>query len=120
MRSWACLTVVWRMVVYWSKQNEGWATYLKHTTENIFADMHCTRDEHCFLHLFFIADLGFVIGTRENGLGSLPNILYAGKTLQVTGCCQYMKQQRDEVKHTIDFTWKACEHSMMMRIILCK
>ena len=54
-------------------------------------------------------------------------IIYEHNAL-VTGCCQYTEQQRDEVKHTIDFTWKAsdgvatarCEHSMMTRLTLCK
>jgi len=73
---------------YESKQNEGSAVaYLKHTIENIFADMHVMNTG--FLFCFSIADFfclrrsGFVIGVRENGLGARPNFLHAGKTLLI-------------------------------------
>jgi len=72
---------------YLSKQNEGSAVAdLKHTIENIFADMHMMNTGF-FFSFFSIADFfclrrsGFVIGARENGLGVRPNVLYAGKTL---------------------------------------
>jgi len=65
---------------YWSKQNEGSAAAdLKHTIENIFADMHVMNSFYfCF---FFHRRLFFALGARENGLGARPNFLYAGKTL---------------------------------------
>jgi len=73
---------------YWSKQNEGSAVaYLKHTIENIFADMHVMNTVLFFLFFFpsqtffCLRRLGFVIGVQENGVGARPHFLYAGKTL---------------------------------------
>jgi len=58
---------------------------LKHTIENIFADMHVMNTSFLFYFssqtFFCLRRSGFVIGVWENGLGARPNFLYAGKAL---------------------------------------